>query len=497
MARMRRVATSCCLILATIGCSGEPVPPPEMPALGQPVPLPDDPARQFDFWLGEWNVLNKHLSGDSWPDTGEAVARIHPVAGGSAVLEQWNGVVKGDALIGSSLRAYDPELDRWEIYLNWHGGRPSGFSRMLGSRNGERIEQFPPDDTSSLRYSFSHVREDSAQWDEARSEDGATWTTRWVMQFTRRDSPLALDASNAPVVQPPESAAAYEQTRTLDSLIGAWAGTARALQDDGSWSEGTARARVTSMIDGFGLLQFVDTSWGGKSAAALGWDGQQDGWVAVRADSRTAGLLRMLGAPQVDGFAFSAPTLRESWTCTGRDTCRFERQTSSDGGTTWHASLEAELVRSASTAAWIDIPKALAPFPDVLTGGQPTLEQLTQAARNGYRTVINLRSPGEEGELPDEAVQVSELGMTYVAIPMMGRPDLTPENARALADALSGPDALPAIVHCKSGNRVGALFALKAHALDGEPPERALAIGHASGLTRLEPAVRELLAGSD
>ena len=31
------------------------------------------------------------------------------------------------------------------------------------------------------------------------------------------------------------------------------------------------------------------------------------------------------------------------------------------------------------------------------TGGQPTAEQLEAAARAGFRTIVNLRTPGEEG----------------------------------------------------------------------------------------------------
>jgi uncharacterized protein (TIGR01244 family) len=475
-----------------------PVPPPEMPALGEPVALPDDAHRLFDFWLGEWNVQNKHLRpGGTWEDSGTAVARIRPVVDGGAVLEQWNGTIDGDPLFGFSLRAHDPGLDQWIIYLNWHGGRPGGFSKMHGAASGERIEQFPPGDDSRLRYSFSLIRQDSCQWDQARSEDGEAWITDWVMQFTRRDAPLPLDATNAPIVAPPEAAGAFEAPRALDFMIGAWEGGARVVGPDGTWQEDSARARVTSMLEGFGLLQFLDTGRGEKSLVAIGHDTSAGGWVALRADNRSPGLLRMEGAAGGDRtvlFASSEnPALRESWSCTQIDRCSFLRETSPDGGTSWQAVLEAELTRSISTAAWIDIPKARTPFPDVLTGGQPTEEQLARAARNGYRTVIDLLPLDEEGHLAEEGETVRELGMDYVLIPIAGGTDVTTENAARLAESLQGDDVLPAVVHCRSGNRVGALFALKAHELDGVPAEEALALGRRAGLTRLEPLVRERL----
>jgi uncharacterized protein (TIGR01244 family) len=184
--------------------------------------------------------------------------------------------------------------------------------------------------------------------------------------------------------------------------------------------------------------------------------------------------------------------VRERWSCGDGDHCRFVQESSADGET-WAVDLDARLERSASTAAWIDIPRAKAPFADVLSGGQPSPEQLRRIADEGYRTVINLRGPGEPEELVDEPQQVAALGMEYVSIPVASGDDLNVENARLLSEALARPGALPAVVHCRSGNRVGALFAIEAHELDGMDPERALEVGIASGLTALEPLVRERL----
>jgi len=48
------------------------------------------------------------------------------------------------------------------------------------------------------------------------------------------------------------------------------------------------------------------------------------------------------------------------------------------------------------------------------------------------------------------------------------------------------------LVHCGSGNRVGALLALRA-SLDGADDEKALALGREGGLSSLEGVVRERL----
>lgn len=150
----------------------------------------------------------------------------------------------------------------------------------------------------------------------------------------------------------------------------------------------------------------------------------------------------------------------------------------------------------AAAAAAIDIPNALTPVEGILSGGQPSVEQFEQAARDGYRTVVNLRAPGEKGAW-DEASKAEQLGLRYVAIPIAGADGLTAENARKLAKIVDDPQALPAMVHCASGNRVGALFALKAAYVDGADAESALAFGRQAGLTKLEDTVRERLVRAD
>ena len=145
---------------------------------------------------------------------------------------------------------------------------------------------------------------------------------------------------------------------------------------------------------------------------------------------------------------------------------------------------------------WIDIPNAKMPTEKILAGGQPTPEHLEAAARVGYRTVINLRAPGEQTAW-DEAEKAAELGLSYVALPISGRGDLSVEHARQLSELVTDPDALPAMVHCASGNRVGALFALKAFHLDGDDVETALRKGSEAGLTGMKEIVREILATAD
>lgn len=136
------------------------------------------------------------------------------------------------------------------------------------------------------------------------------------------------------------------------------------------------------------------------------------------------------------------------------------------------------------------LPNGRAPLEGIITGGQPTPVQLEAARKAGYRTIVNMRPADEPGSTaPDD---VTKLGMSYVTLPIAGAADVTEENARRLAGILEKAER-PVIIHCSTGNRVGALLAMKAFVVDGKPPEEALALGQAAGLTRLEPVVREKL----
>ena len=127
---------------------------------------------------------------------------------------------------------------------------------------------------------------------------------------------------------------------------------------------------------------------------------------------------------------------------------------------------------------------------DLLVGGQPTKEQIDRLAELGYTTIINLRVQDEEGNLDPATIEAS--GLDSVHIPVAGTDDLDEDHARALSEAIGAAEG-KVVVHCGSGDRVGALFAVNAFAVDGADPDEALQTGLDRGMTRLEPAVREIL----
>jgi uncharacterized protein (TIGR01244 family) len=109
----------------------------------------------------------------------------------------------------------------------------------------------------------------------------------------------------------------------------------------------------------------------------------------------------------------------------------------------------------------------------------------------GFVAVVDLRT-GKEDRGLDEQATINRLGMAYASLPIDGASDTTFENAAVLDRILENYEGR-VLLHCGSGNRVGALFALR-EKLHGASSDDALAVGKAAGLTRLESVVKERLA---
>lgn len=135
----------------------------------------------------------------------------------------------------------------------------------------------------------------------------------------------------------------------------------------------------------------------------------------------------------------------------------------------------------------------LKPTADIHAAGQPSADELAALARDGVRTVINLRAPSEPADF-DEPRVAEGLGLRYVNVPVSGADDLTPETiARFSRELARARDDGAVLVHCASANRVGALLALDHGLTGGAPREEALALGRDGGMVSLEPVVDDLL----
>lgn len=124
------------------------------------------------------------------------------------------------------------------------------------------------------------------------------------------------------------------------------------------------------------------------------------------------------------------------------------------------------------------------------SAGQPTQEEISSLVGFGIKHIINLRPKSEQ--IWNEPLYVKLLGIKYHSLPVAGLADINIKNANQLALMLDKYANEGVFVHCASGNRVGALIALRQGSISGDI-DSAIKEGKRWGLTRLEPVVRDKL----
>lgn len=131
----------------------------------------------------------------------------------------------------------------------------------------------------------------------------------------------------------------------------------------------------------------------------------------------------------------------------------------------------------------------------IVSAGRLAAGDIATLQAAGIRHVIDLTPDAETPDF-DEATAVRDAGLAYANLPLAGASDLTRDNVQAF-DTMMREAEHPLLVHCGSGNRVGAMAALRAGWIDGQPVEQAIATGRQWGLTGLEEEVRQLIEAGD
>ena len=148
-------------------------------ALAQ-TPTPPPPAcqsaeyRQFDFWIGEWEVFlpGGKKAGDS---------RIESIAAGCALLENWSG---NGGFSGKSLNSYDSEDKRW--HQSWVDSSGSRLE-LVGSYADKRMVLSSAPGSTVQRIAWS-VNDDGSvrQLWESSVDGGKAWAVQFDGKYVRR-----------------------------------------------------------------------------------------------------------------------------------------------------------------------------------------------------------------------------------------------------------------------------------------------------------------------
>jgi hypothetical protein len=145
----------------------------------------------FDFFVGSWNVVNRRLralfaGSDDW-EVFPATSTGQSLFTGGGNLDEIVFSTKGTR--GLTLRLYDTERKEWSLYWsNSQTGRL--YPPVVGTFRDGRGDFYGDDvvDGKPIKAHFiwTGTTTDTPRWEqEFSADDGNTWETNWIMEFSR------------------------------------------------------------------------------------------------------------------------------------------------------------------------------------------------------------------------------------------------------------------------------------------------------------------------
>ncbi len=129
---------------------------------------------------------------------------------------------------------------------------------------------------------------------------------------------------------------------------------------------------------------------------------------------------------------------------------------------------------------------------NITSARQPTEDEIKKLPQRGFKSVINVRTSGEEDQplTPEaEGELVRKLGMQYLNIPVSNKDLPKKEQIEQFRKALEGMPK-PIYAHCHRGKRSGAFImidqALKQGMTGDEALQKAMSMGFECGVPQLK-----------
>jgi uncharacterized protein (TIGR01244 family) len=123
--------------------------------------------------------------------------------------------------------------------------------------------------------------------------------------------------------------------------------------------------------------------------------------------------------------------------------------------------------------------------------GQVTPEQLQQAAKEGFKSVLNLRSPDESGFIVDEQQQAQAAGLQYANVPLRPK-EANPELTQAAIQQIENLPQ-PVLIHCAAGGRAGGIALIAAAVQENLTYEQIAQKAKELGINLDQPHLKQFL----
>ena len=138
-------------------------------------------AREFDFWIGEWDVYaagTKQVVGHSL---------IQLIAGGCALLENWDSPGSN----GKSINFIDPVSNKWK--QSWAGNYANGIQEFVNGeyKDGAMRFSFETKDAKGNKLMgrfdfFNEAPGQVRQFNETSADGGKTWNTSYNFTYIKK-----------------------------------------------------------------------------------------------------------------------------------------------------------------------------------------------------------------------------------------------------------------------------------------------------------------------
>ena len=143
----------------------------------------DSRFREFDFWLGDWDVRPVALGGTTFPGRNTVTLNYN----GCVVIEHW----KSGASEGESYNLFDRSTGEWrQTWVDNIGGQHDYHGKLIGKdmvytgttpAAGGALGRVP------TRLTFFHISRDSVrQFSETSPDSGKTWRVAYDLLYVRR-----------------------------------------------------------------------------------------------------------------------------------------------------------------------------------------------------------------------------------------------------------------------------------------------------------------------
>jgi tetratricopeptide (TPR) repeat protein len=140
-------------------------------------------AREFDFWVGEWDVYQtgtNRLVGQS---------SVQIASGGCMILENWTAI--GVPNTGKSMNFVDTKTDKWEQV--WVGSGRIGANIFVNGEYRDSAMHFdfeqPGQNGNKLKGRFTFFNQGPnqvRQLNETSPDEGKTWSTAYHLTYIRK-----------------------------------------------------------------------------------------------------------------------------------------------------------------------------------------------------------------------------------------------------------------------------------------------------------------------